>query len=780
MKARGIKRLSSSSFTEYFFYLTGLSILITALLGGSLYFYSASMLRKEAIANNNNSLRLLRNAQELVLAEVDKSMGNIFLDSFYASYMDYYYRQDMVTLQKLQLKLDTVLSTNNYIESAYVYYHKDRFVLSSGQGPVRLEDFNDRLFADGLTHTSFNKNYVRTRRISSFPAGEQTIITIVKAIPIFYTSKLPDAYVVVNIKGEYLQEMMDSIKTNQNAAVLVTDEAGNIITQKAGSNLGGLTVSGYMSLPPAKPEDAYVRKLEGTETLVSYITSDIYGWTYIYTIPMSAVTKSIRVWVKSALLIVLSVIGLSLLFSLLFSKWMAAPLKRLLFMLKSHAPDTEQDKEPPEHKEKEVAQIERRVTTILDRNRKLGQMLEEYEVYSKNKFLLSLLTFDEEVKPKTLETLNYYKLDLDRNGYYVTLLFYMDSYGWFASEHTEQSRNTLFLQLTDDLRTAALTGQKGFIAEPEAGHLALVLNYSEFLEPDEAAMLSFSMAKRLHAMLSEQYAYSFTLGVSSPKRGIIRLADSYREAEEALRSRMILGDNTVIPYGSIEKDGRAPISYPISIERHLLGSLKLGDSQAVFHYLAEFEAYIQQNATYMETVRSFFLQLFFTSLKCVYEMNSDFELGALVRNIRHTELMGEETMRGMAAYMSRVYSMILQHLESKRSQKNRELVAAVKQFVQDHLEDDLTVERLGEQFYISASYLRRIYKEESGETLKEYILAQRMERARQLLEQTEDKIVDIAEKVGYMSPQSFSKAFKLETGKTPVEFREERRRFFSS
>lgn len=777
MKARGIKQLFSSSNIEYFYYMIGLSILITALLGGSLYYNSASVLRKEAITSSTNSLRLLRNAQELVLSEVDKSMGNIFLDSFYASYMDYYYKQDMITLQNLQTKLDTVLSTNNYIESAYIFYHRDRFVLSSGQGPVRLEDFNDREFAEGLTQTTFNKNYVKTRGITAFPVGDQTVITIVKAIPIFYASRLPDAYVVVNIKGVYLQEVIDSIRTNQDAAILVTDETGNIITQKVGTNMDKLSVSQYMSLPPANPEDTYVRKIEGTETLVSYITSEIYGWTYLYTIPMSAVTSGIRLWVKTALLVSLCVIFLSLLCSLLFSKWMAAPLKRLLLLLKSHSPETEQESSPPGQREKEFTQIERRVSNILDRNRKLGLMLEEYEVYSKEKFLLSLLTFDEEINPKTLETLNYYKLDLVQSGYYITLLFYMDSYNWFASEHSEKSRNTLFLQITDDLRTAALAKQKGFIAEPEAGHLALVLNYPEALDSEEAASLSFSTAKRLHVMLSTQYAYTFTVGVSSPKRGIAHLADSYREAVEALRSRMLLGDNTVIPYGSMEKDGRTLVSYPISIERHLLNHLKMGDAQAVFHYLSEFEAYIQQHATHsIETVRGFFLQLFSTSLKCVYEMNSDLELGALVQNIRHSDLMGEETMRGMVAYMSKVYGQILQHLETKRSQKNEELIEAVKQFVRSNLHDDLTVERLGEQFYISSSYLRKIFKEESGETLKEYILAERMARAKELLEQSEDRISDIAEKVGYMSSQSFSKAFKLETGKTPVEFREEHRR----
>lgn len=92
MKAKKYEKFLSSNFAEYFLYFVGLAFLVTVLLGGSLYYYASAFMKEEAVTSNSNSLNLLRNAQELVLSEVDKSMGNIFLDSFYASYMDYYYR----------------------------------------------------------------------------------------------------------------------------------------------------------------------------------------------------------------------------------------------------------------------------------------------------------------------------------------------------------------------------------------------------------------------------------------------------------------------------------------------------------------------------------------------------------------------------------------------------------------------------------------------------------------------------------------------------------------
>jgi two-component system, response regulator YesN len=773
MKFDRYKNFFSSNFAEYFYYFIGLSMLVTTILVGSLYYYSASVLRQEAITSNNNSLVLLRNAQELVLSEVDKSMGNIFLDSFYASYMDYYYRQDMVTLQKLQNKLDDVLSTSDYIESAYIYYIQDGFVLSSRQGPVRMEDFADKTFAEQLVSNAVPKNYVKARMVPKNLAGEQSVITIVKAIPIYYSTMLPTAYVVVNIKGIYLEQVVNSIKTNEDASILVADDSGSIITQKAGANSIVRNASEFMLIPAAKSFDTYEKRIDGNDTLVSYVTSEKYGWTYIYTVPMSVVTQKIQHWVQTALLVSIFVIMISMLCSLLFTKRISAPLKRMLSILRNENPAEEKQSV---RKVKEVMQIERGVSRILDQKRSLELLKGEYEAFSKNKFLSSLLSSDEATDPKIKENLDYYNLDLDRDGYFAACLLSMDEYAKYSQEHSEKGRNSLFLLIMEDLVSGVLEECKGFIVEADTNQIALVLNFGGPASLDEARTRSSGIAKRIHGLIRQKHSYSFTLGVGTPYKGIGHIRESYYEAGIAINYRLILGNDNVILFENLEK-GEKHIPYPMSIERNLLNGLKTGDPEVVSHYLAEFETYIQRNATdHIETVRSFFLQLFSSTIKCIYEMDSDFELGSLIQNVKHTDLLNEETIRGMVTYMNRIYDQILAYLETKRSQKNKELITALKDYILQHLADDLTLERLSEQFYISASYLRKIYKDETGETIKDFILSERMRRAKELLNNTSINIADIAEQVGYMSSQSFSKAFKLETGKTPAAFREEQQR----
>ncbi|MGN7455413.1 helix-turn-helix transcriptional regulator [Paenibacillus pasadenensis] len=68
--------------------------------------------------------------------------------------------------------------------------------------------------------------------------------------------------------------------------------------------------------------------------------------------------------------------------------------------------------------------------------------------------------------------------------------------------------------------------------------------------------------------------------------------------------------------------------------------------------------------------------------------------------------------------------------------------------------------------HVSASHLRKMFKEETGQTLKDFILEVRMKTAMDLLKIPDIKVADIAEQVGYLSSQDVARAFRQATGLT--------------
>lgn len=97
---------------------------------------------------------------------------------------------------------------------------------------------------------------------------------------------------------------------------------------------------------------------------------------------------------------------------------------------------------------------------------------------------------------------------------------------------------------------------------------------------------------------------------------------------------------------------------------------------------------------------------------------------------------------------------------------------AICVYINDHLEEDLSLVRLSKRFHFNPSYLSRLFKQECGVNLSAYIEDARVRRAKELLAKEEFKVLEIGCRVGYESPHSFTRFFKKVTGVSPQEYRE--------
>lgn len=780
VKQRIAWRFMRSSLFEYFNYFLALSLLVAAITGGALYYSSWSLLWKDAVSNSGNTLQLLKNGQEIVLAEVDKAMENVFLDSSFLNYVDYYNQSDIFMQLQVRERLEKAALSSDYIHSVSIYYTGPRLVLSSLQGSMALDIFPDKNFITSVEQQSSpeGKSMVRTRSLPGISSTrEETVISIVKTLPIIYTD-IPSAYVVINIKGDYLSQILQSLNTNSDAQLVVTDREGHILSQKTAeeerATSGGIIQD--LDLKQLNgPSGNLFTKVRGTDSLVCYVSSAASGWMYIYTIPKSVVTHSLDLWSRATLGICFIAVLLSLVGSLLLSRRVYSPVNRVLSMLRGASAGQEAGTQGTDYA-KETVQIERKVSRLIDQNRDLTLLLKDYEIQSRHKFLLQLLNGDEPVTGHTLERLAYYGLRFSPGGLFAVGIVAMDEYARFAQETGEAERNALLLQLSERLQEEAFFRQsyEGFLVETESNEIAVVLHWPEYggsaeLLPEGLRLWLRQLLEPLH----ETFRMTFTIGMSTAHKSMEELSECYLEAGSALRQKLVYGGNTVICYEAVRPETSIAM-YPLGIEKQLLTHFRTGNRQGILSSLREFEAHmLEQHSRQIEVVRHYFLQLFSSSLRAVYEIDANLGFQPVIARLRHTDLLEMETMQSMVSYMHDLYNLVLDQLDQKRSLKNRELADSVTGYIEAHLAEDLSIERLGEIFAISTSHLRKIYKDETGITIKDRVSERRIAAAKELLGDPRLKVHEIAVQVGYLTVQAFTKAFKIETGKTPGEYRVE-------
>lgn len=115
---------------------------------------------------------------------------------------------------------------------------------------------------------------------------------------------------------------------------------------------------------------------------------------------------------------------------------------------------------------------------------------------------------------------------------------------------------------------------------------------------------------------------------------------------------------------------------------------------------------------------------------------------------------------------------ILEKNVAREGSNGHREVETVKRYIFSHYGEELGIDLLAEQVYLAPSYLSTIFKKETGQNLSKFIKACRMEKAREMLEGTHDKIVQISEKVGYSNVSYFCQSFREYFGVSPQKYRD--------
>lgn len=113
------------------------------------------------------------------------------------------------------------------------------------------------------------------------------------------------------------------------------------------------------------------------------------------------------------------------------------------------------------------------------------------------------------------------------------------------------------------------------------------------------------------------------------------------------------------------------------------------------------------------------------------------------------------------------------HPEDATTAKKKASVADVKEYLDREYGSKITLDSLANQFYINKYYLTKVFKEQYGQSITNYLLNVRITKAKQLLRFSSKSVEEIGLEVGLGAPHYFSQTFKSVEGVPPSKYREQ-------
>ena len=278
-------------------------------------------------------------------------------------------------------------------------------------------------------------------------------------------------------------------------------------------------------------------------------------------------------------------------------------------------------------------------------------------------------------------------------------------------------------------------------------------------------------ANDLHNKLNNM-GITATIGVSEKNSEFNGIPAAYGQANKAIGVSVLLGRNKVVTFSEYQEIMKKNSSKKEIDWDEFSDAIINCRREEVLKYVSDYteiikaekipdEEYLKLMAMTIILRASSTLNKYGTN---IYQLASEEEVFQNVREIRTID----DTSECVIKYIKQVCD----YHEKKRSGKRKNVIKDALDYVNRNLYNpELSLKKVASDLYINDSYLSREFKKTYGVSFIEYISQKRIEASKKLLKETELKVYEVAEKIGFKDSHYFCICFKKQTGQTVKEYR---------
>ncbi|WP_379140958.1 AraC family transcriptional regulator [Paenibacillus sp. sgz500992] len=736
-------------------------MLIPLIVSAIIYLQTKQIVEYEIERAGHAMLKQMQNTVDSEIDQAEKMAMQLSIHNDVNKYLNMTTKEEKsqsFQIYKTRQELSKYKSTNDFVSGIYLYSSRLDKVLT------------DETYVDSQTFYEMNRQMIGMpyeewllllkgesaggKALTPFTQFKRWETKVVLMKP-FSSAGAENAFkgaLILPLNGSKIQSMLKNVDWVNKGDVYIVDKNNQILFQN--NSLAGFQNVPYTEEGGKKAGTSFIN-IAGTENMVSFIDSDTTDWKYISVFPSSVF------WEKAREIRNLNLFGLLLCFLVgggvisYFARKNYNPVRELVNMF-SGAKDVQTQRVLDEFsfiRESALATIRERD----DSNNRQFRQLRVLQTYYLSRLLKGQA--EDGLSVEEAARLHHFKWDSED---FAVLLFYIQG-GGEGSPSPSLSNfivSNIIMDFTGGHHSLSFTEMDGMLAAVININAERSASWKEDIEEALTNTLEF---------IDRKYRLQIVMAGSERHTGLNSLHQGYLQALEAQEYRLVLEENLSIWYGEIEPQ---ETDYYLSINDEVvfINLIKSGEFDKASAMVDAILAQFFGSQVSIELVRYAMIDLTSSIMKAIPQEAQRSKLWEEWRPMKRLLVC---TTRGeFRQELMELTRMACGMANEKLTlMSNTGIGEEVSAYVKDNYADiNLSVSMIGAHFGITPQYVSRLFKEQTGQGLHDYISQIRTGEAKTLLQEGVT-IEEISSRVGFSSSSAFIRVFKKYEGITPGRYK---------
>lgn len=745
-------------------------LLVPILIGSVLYVNTLQLFKEEVIQSNMSMLEETREIINQRLDEVDNMVTRLAMNNKVKNLVfsnKSLKESEVYKLLDLERDLLPYALTNNFVSNFYIYARNSNLMISPYTSYSRLPTQYDYFFKyNNMEYDNWQEMILNHRwNKEILPAAPTNVGGNVKNM-VVYLQSLPlegieelFGNIMVMIDEKEIQKLLNRLNTGKDGWSYILDSKGRVVTSvgKKQDNLYMLKIDTNVA------KGSTEKYIYGNKITFTYTVSDTNGWAYVAAMPSSDVMEKVE-YIKYFTLITTCIILLvGMLTAYFLSYRYSEPIHEMIKTFK------EQFHMEIFNYRNEFDYIKNTITELVENNDNLKEAVQAQVPLLQAAFFDRLFK-GEFTNQKEIElAISQIGLTLYSKKF-VVIMLHINGYNSLMTKDILKEINMVRAILKEYF--ANVIQKRGYIHNMDENRMALFMS---FWEDDAQNCINQveQLTKYSYGDLECKYNIRITFSAGSIYHNMADVYKSFNEAREALNYKDSANVNGIIWFKSLPLNSKS-YYYPLYLEARLINLVRAGNALGTEEMLKSIylENFLNRRLS-SNMVHQLFYEICASLTKALDSIEfEDKDVCLSIYTVVDTLDYCEKFSQTYECLID-AYKHLCNAINEKKKSHNGLLKYKMMEFVRaSYADPELCILKVASEFDLTEVYLSQFFKEQTGENFSSFIENLRVEKACELLTNTDTDINCITAKIGYNSSTVFRRAFKRVMGVSPTVYRE--------